>query len=64
VPAVFGRAHFDSLRSLAPEAGAAALLRDVGARLLQVPMPEAAMDIDTPADLDRLRAHGAREAHA
>ena len=59
VPAVFGRAHFDSLRSLAPEAGAASLLRASGACVLRVSMPEAAMDIDTPVDLDRLRAHGA-----
>jgi molybdenum cofactor cytidylyltransferase len=59
VPAVFGRAHFDSLRSLAPDAGAAALLRATGARVLRVPMPEAATDIDTPVDLDRFHAHGA-----
>jgi molybdenum cofactor cytidylyltransferase len=64
VPAVFGRAHFDSLRSLAPGAGAAALLRDAGARVLPVPMPEAATDIDTPVDLERLRAHEVREARA
>ena len=56
VPAIFGSAHFDSLRSLAPGSGAASMLRAAGAGVLRVPMPEAAMDIDTAVDLDRLRA--------
>jgi CTP:molybdopterin cytidylyltransferase MocA len=56
VPAIFGRAHFDSLRSLAPGTGAASLLRAADACVLRVPMPEAVMDIDSPVDLDRLRA--------
>lgn len=40
-------------------AGAASLLRAAGACVLRVPMPEAATDIDTPVDLDHLRAHRA-----
>jgi len=54
VPAVFGRAHFDSLSSLPAAAGAARLLRQPGARVHRVPMPEAAVDIDTPGDLECL----------
>ena len=54
VPAVFGRAHFAALCSLPPAAGAARLLRRGNPRLRRVPMPEAAWDIDTPDDLERL----------
>ena len=56
VPAVFGRAHFDALCSLPPAAGAARLLRQMNARVRRVAMPEAAVDIDTPHDLERLAA--------
>lgn len=56
VPAVFGRAHFDALRSLPPAAGASVLLRAGGAHVVRVPMLEAATDLDTPDDLDRFRA--------
>lgn len=55
VPAIFGRAHFDALGALPPAAGAAVLLRAAGARVVRVTMPEAAMDVDTPDDLARLR---------
>ena len=54
VPAVFGRVHFDELSSLPPAAGAARLLRAPNARVRRVTMPEAAWDIDTPHDLERL----------
>jgi len=54
VPAVFGRAHFAALCSLPPMAGAARLLRQANARVRRVAMPEAAVDIDTPDDLERL----------
>ena len=59
VPAIFGRAHFDALRALPPASGASALLRAAGAPVVQVAMPEAAMDVDTPDDLARLRAPAA-----
>jgi molybdenum cofactor cytidylyltransferase len=58
VPAVFGRAHFDALCSLPPAAGAARLLRRSNARVRRVPMPEAAVDIDTSRDLERLVTSG------
>jgi molybdenum cofactor cytidylyltransferase len=54
VPAVFGRAHFDALCSLPPGEGAARLLRQANARVRRVAMPEAAVDIDTPLDLELL----------
>jgi molybdenum cofactor cytidylyltransferase len=55
VPAVFGRAHFNTLCSLPAGAGAAQLLRQADARVCRVPLPEAAVDVDTPNDLERLR---------
>lgn len=61
VPAVFGCAHFDALCSLHPAAGAARLLRCAKAPVSRVSMPEAAMDVDTADDLERL---GAREPRA
>lgn len=60
VPAVFGRAHFVALCALQGAAGANALLRAEGGRIRRVPMPEAAVDVDTQDDLDRLDAAGAR----
>ena len=54
VPAVFGRAHLDALCALPAAAGAARLLRGAGASVCPVSMPEAAVDVDTPADLERL----------
>jgi molybdenum cofactor cytidylyltransferase len=54
VPAVFGRAHFTALCSLPPAAGAARLLRHIDARVRLVAMREAAMDVDTAEDLERL----------
>lgn len=57
VPAIFGRAHFDALCALPAGAGAGALLRAPGARVRQVPMPEAEFDVDTPEDAARLRGN-------
>lgn len=56
VPAVFGRAHLAALRDLPQGAGAGGLLRAAGDRVVRVPVPGAAVDVDTPADLARLRA--------
>jgi molybdenum cofactor cytidylyltransferase len=53
VPALFKRELFEALRSLDPAAGARALLRD---RATAFPLPEAAMDIDTPEDFAALRS--------
>ncbi len=56
VPALFGRAHFEALCALHGATGAASLLRAAGACLHRVPIPEAAVDVDTADDLDRLDA--------
>jgi CTP:molybdopterin cytidylyltransferase MocA len=63
VPAVFGRAHFDALCSLPPAAGAARLLRHGDDRVIRVAMPEAAVDVDTPEDLERLVPTGGANEH-
>jgi molybdenum cofactor cytidylyltransferase len=53
VPAVLPRRRWRELKSLEGDQGARALLR--GTDVTLVDMPEAAVDIDTPADLARLR---------
>jgi len=53
VPAVLPRRYFKAVRALRGDSGARALLR--GASMLTlVAMPEAGLDIDTPADLAKL----------
>ena len=49
VPAVFSREHFAALAAVQGDQGARSLLRTLP--VTPVPMPEAAIDIDTPADL-------------
>ena len=52
VPAVFDRQHFTVLSKAAGDEGARTLLRSLPAT--PVAMPEAALDIDTPADAEML----------
>jgi molybdenum cofactor cytidylyltransferase len=54
VPAIVPRRHFRALRALQGDSGARALLRQAG-ELTVVELPEAALDIDTAADVARLR---------
>jgi CTP:molybdopterin cytidylyltransferase MocA len=54
VPAFFKRELFAALATLPPEAGARRLLRDSGLQVSAYPLPEAAIDIDTPEDYRRL----------
>ena len=54
VPAVFARSAFPALRSLDPRHGAKSLL--AGADVVRVPLQAASVDVDTPADYERLRA--------
>lgn len=56
VPAIFPRSAFRELSELRGDAGARALLRRNADRLVRVPMPSAAIDIDTPEDLLALEA--------
>ncbi|MEI8299532.1 MAG: nucleotidyltransferase family protein [Pseudomonadota bacterium] len=58
VPAVFPRHMLPALLALRGDQGARALLQSDAVRA--VAMPAAAEDLDTPADLRRLRARGAR----
>ena len=53
VPAFFKRDLFPALESLDPAAGARALLR---AHAVPFPLPEAAIDVDTPQDFEALKA--------
>ena len=53
-PALFAAALFPALRALRGPEGAKSLLRDSTA-LASIPCPRAAIDIDTPADVVRLR---------
>ena len=56
VPALFKRELFATLASLPADAGARHVLRDSGFPVTPFPLPEAAMDIDTPEDLAALSA--------
>jgi molybdenum cofactor cytidylyltransferase len=56
VPAIFPRNMFRELAELRGDVGARALLRRNADRLVRVPMPSAAIDIDTPEDLLALEA--------
>ncbi|MCC7463298.1 MAG: nucleotidyltransferase family protein [Gammaproteobacteria bacterium] len=51
VPAIFPRWAFAELRQLRGDSGARALLHAHADRIVGVPLPEAALDIDTPEDL-------------
>jgi molybdenum cofactor cytidylyltransferase len=50
-PAIFPRSAFRELTDLRGDIGARTLLRRNAGRLVRVPMPSAAVDIDTPEDL-------------
>ena len=55
VPVLFGRAYFEALRTLPESAGAKGLLGKHAGRVVAVPMPEGAVDIDTREQYERLR---------
>ncbi len=55
VPAVLTRSAWRSVRALRGDSGARALLRDASALTL-VEMPQAAVDLDTPADVNAWRS--------
>jgi len=63
VPAVLPRRSWSALKKLTGDQGARALLRGAPSITL-VEMPEAALDIDTPADLLELRAGASGPAAA
>jgi molybdenum cofactor cytidylyltransferase len=51
VPAIFPRSSFQELAQLRGDVGARAVLRRNADRVTRVPMPSAALDVDTPEDL-------------
>jgi molybdenum cofactor cytidylyltransferase len=55
VPAIVPRRHWGTMKTLRGDQGARALLRR-SAGLTLVDMPEAGLDVDTPADAERLSA--------
>lgn len=55
-PAIFPRSLFTELAALRGDAGARAVLRRGADTLARVPMPSAALDVDTPEDLLALEA--------
>jgi molybdenum cofactor cytidylyltransferase len=57
-PALFSRAHFTELLQLPDSAGAKAVLLSHPADLLRVPCPEAARDLDTWEEYERLSDQG------
>lgn len=62
VPAIFPRAFFGELAELRGDQGARRVLMRNPDRLVRVPMPNAAIDLDTPEDLAALSAKLANEA--
>ncbi len=56
VPVVFGVEHFADLMSLKGDEGAGRWLRSRLSRVTQIPVADAALDIDTPADAAKLAA--------
>jgi molybdenum cofactor cytidylyltransferase len=58
VPAIFPRADFRALGELRGDRGAQAIIRRNPERLVTVPVPNAALDIDRPEDLLLLRTEG------
>jgi CTP:molybdopterin cytidylyltransferase MocA len=53
-PVLFPSGAFDALRKLAGDTGAKSVLRDPRFDVRTVPFEDAAVDIDTPADLERI----------
>lgn len=64
VPAIFPRWCFEELTHLRGDRGAKFVLQRHAGRVVHVPMPNAAIDIDTPADLERLNTVTGWDAEA
>jgi molybdenum cofactor cytidylyltransferase len=54
-PVLFPRGAFDALGALSGDTGAKRILEDAAFSVRTVPFEDAAIDIDTPADLEKLR---------
>jgi CTP:molybdopterin cytidylyltransferase MocA len=60
VPAIFPRWCFESFSSLRGDQGARSILMRNADRVLRIPMPNAAVDIDRPEDLLDIEARSAK----
>jgi molybdenum cofactor cytidylyltransferase len=58
IPALFDRACFESLLTLPDRSGAKALIESRSADVAQIEFEKGAIDIDTPADFERIRTEG------
>jgi molybdenum cofactor cytidylyltransferase len=58
IPALFDRACFESLLALPDDSGAKALIESRSADVAQIEFERGALDIDTPADFERIRTEG------
>lgn len=54
VPAIFSRIFFDEILALKSSAGAKKIILQNLASVRKIPLPEAAFDIDTPSDYEKL----------
>ena len=54
VPALFARCYFDRLQALSGNCGAKQILRELKEDIIELRIPEAGLDVDTPEDLLRL----------
>ncbi len=59
VPAIFPAHSFGLIQELRGDTGARALLHRLADRVVRVPMPAAAVDVDTPGDLQKLQGDAA-----
>jgi molybdenum cofactor cytidylyltransferase len=58
IPALFARSCFESLLVLPDDSGAKALIESRSADVAQIEFEKGAIDIDTPADFERIRTKG------
>jgi molybdenum cofactor cytidylyltransferase len=56
VPALFDRAFFEALFALADDSGAKALIEAHSADVAQIEFEKGAIDLDTPADFERIKS--------
>lgn len=56
VPALFDRSCFEALLALPDDSGAKTLIESRGNAVAEIAFEEGAIDIDTPADFERLRS--------
>jgi molybdenum cofactor cytidylyltransferase len=64
IPALFARSYFDELFVLDDDAGAKQIILNHRGDVVEFPFPEGAIDIDTPADYEKLLSLPAAEKFA